>query len=100
MAKREIKWSANAKIELFDILNFYFERNRNSNYSIKVNDRIQVIISYLQNFPNLGMKTTKEHIRVVIESDYSIFYEHTSTEIIIHSIWANKRNPEQLQYNK
>jgi len=100
MAKREIEWSGSAKIELFDILNFYYERNGNPNYSIRVNNRIQMIISYLQNFPNLGMKTTKENIRVVIESDYSIFYEPTSDKVIIHSIWANKRNPKQSQFNK
>ena len=36
MAKRRLEWSKNAKIELFEILYFYYRRNGNRNYSIKM----------------------------------------------------------------
>jgi len=41
MAKRRVEWSSNAKIELFQILDFYYKRNGNRNYSIKVKRNVQ-----------------------------------------------------------
>ncbi len=50
MAGRSIEWSSNAKIELFTILDFYYKRNGNKNYSIKVNLNIQSTVKLLKNF--------------------------------------------------
>ena len=36
MAKKEIIWSDLAKIEFSNVLEFYFYRNENSNYSLKI----------------------------------------------------------------
>jgi hypothetical protein len=40
MAKFKIEWSIEAKADLFDILNFYLERNQSANYSKKLNIKI------------------------------------------------------------
>ncbi len=100
MAKRSIEWSSNAKIELFKILDFYYKRNGNKNYSIKVNRNIQVTVKQLQKFPRLGIKTSEDNIRVIFEGDFSIFYEPSQKQITIHSIWDNQRDPEQSKYKK
>ncbi len=100
MVKRSIKWSGNAKVELFNILDFYYKRNGNKIYSIKINRNIQAAVTQLVKFPNLGIKTSKENIRVIFERGFSIFYEASNTHIIIHSIWDNQRDPGQSRFKK
>jgi len=100
MAKRSIEWSKNAKKELFEILDFYYKRNGNKNYSKRLNRNIQITVKQLRKFPRLGMKTSDKNIRVIFEGDFSIFYEPLSEQIIIHSIWDNQRNPEDSEFKK
>ena len=56
MVKRKVAWTPEAKIEFFEILNFYYHRNGNANYSRKLNDKIKHAISRLINAPYLGKK--------------------------------------------
>ena len=100
MAKRGIEWSSNAKIELFEILDFYYKRNGNKRYSIKVNRNIQTTVKQLKKFPELGIKTSEENIRVIFEGDFSIFYEPSINLITIHSVWDNQRDPEKSKFKK
>ena len=100
MAKRSIEWSSHAKIELFQILHFYYKRNGNKNYSIKVNRIIQATVKQLKKYPRLGIMTSEENIRVIFEGDFSIFYEPSQKQITIHSIWDNHRDPEQSRFKK
>lgn len=100
MVKRRIEWSNNAKIELFEILDFYTKRNGNKNYSIKINQSIQTTLLQLRKFPKLGLQTSEENIRVIFEGDFSVFYEPLQDQIIIHSIWDNQRDPEQSRFKK
>ncbi|MBN2778210.1 MAG: hypothetical protein JXR36_11235 [Bacteroidales bacterium] len=41
MAKYKIEWSTDAKSDLFDILDFYIQRNKSATYSKKLNVEIQ-----------------------------------------------------------
>ncbi len=100
MAKRSVEWSSNAKIELFEILDFYYKRNENKNYSIKVNRNIQAIVKLLKKFPKPGIKTSEKNIRVIFEGDFSVFYEPSQKQITIHSILDNQRDPEQSKFKK
>lgn len=100
MVRRKVEWSVGAKNDLFKILDFYFERNGNKNYSIKINKRIQTIITFLKSFPKLGLKCTEDNIRVIIEGDFSIFYEALKNKIIIHCIWDNLQNPQENQFQR
>lgn len=100
MAKRSIEWSSSAKIELFEVLDFYYKRNGNRNYSIRINQEIQATVNQLKKHPALGMKTNEENTRVIFEGHFSIFYEPSLKKITIHSIWDNQRDPEQSKYKK
>lgn len=73
MAKRKIIWSYQAKIDLFEILDFYYKRNGNKIYSHKLNFKLQKSLKLIQKFPNLGFKTDELNIRAFIESYYTIF---------------------------
>jgi plasmid stabilization system protein ParE len=94
MAQRKIIWSRRATIKLYRILEFYVLRNKSKAYSSKLYTKINKEIKLLLKNPDLGIKTTEETTRGLIIESYIIYYEVTSIEIIIHSIWDSRQNPE------
>jgi plasmid stabilization system protein ParE len=94
MAQRKIIWSRRATIKLYSILEFYILRNKSKTYSTKLYTKINKEIRLLHNNPDLGIKTTDETIRGLIVESYIIYYQVTENEIIIHSIWDSRQNPE------
>jgi len=63
MAKCKIIWSNKAKIKLFQILEFYIERNKNKHYSNKLYKRIHRELNILVKQPDIGLKTEIESVR-------------------------------------
>ena len=96
MVKRKIIWSPGAKIDLFKILDFYFQRNGTKAYSIKLNSNLQKSIRLLENHPEIGVKTDIENVRVLIHGDYEIFYEIKVKTIEIITIWDCRQDTEKL----
>ena len=96
MAKRKIVWSYKAKSKLYEILEFYIERNKSKAYSIKLYKRILKDLKLILKMPNAGMKTDIESVRGLIVENLIIFYEHKANEIIIHTIWDCRLNPDDL----
>lgn len=75
MAKFEIEWSLEAKEDLIDILEFYFERNQSNSYSFKLHNEIQESIELLRMYPLLGLRTDYDNVRYLIKRNYQILYE-------------------------
>ncbi|HEC41405.1 hypothetical protein LCGC14_2684860 [marine sediment metagenome] len=97
MAKRKIIWSHNkARIKLTEILDYYYERNKSKTYSIRLQKEIQKSIRLLVKQPSIGIKTDDQSIRALIIGDYIIFYESAKDQIIIHSLWDCRQNPEDI----
>lgn len=94
MVKRRIIWSRRAKIDLFEISVFYFERNGTKTYSKKLNLAIRKSIQLLALFPEMGTLADVKDTRVLYEGDYSILYEILSDAIKIMVIWDGRQNPE------
>jgi len=87
MAKQGIIWSPQAKLDLFEILDFYYKRNGSKTYSIKLNLIFRKAIRMIEKYPKLGVQTDIPNIRVLIENNYAIFYEIKAEVIEISSIW-------------
>lgn len=100
MAKRKVVWSSEAKIEFFEILDYYYQRNGNANYSKKLNQTIRQTTIRLKKTPYIGKKTNIENIRLLIEGNFLLFYSIHDTEIRILSIVDSRRNPEVIRYKK
>lgn len=96
MAKRKIIWSHRSKIKLYEILEFYAERNKSKTYSQKLYRRFSKEIQLLIKQPDLGIKTDLDNLRGLIVGDYLIFYEITIETIIIHTLWDCRQNPDDL----
>ena len=94
MAKRKIVWSVEAKNDLFEILNFYNERNGSPAYSIKLNNRINKSLQLISKYPDIGTESDYPSVRVVITRDYQIVYEIFDQLILVIMLWDCRRNPE------
>lgn len=96
MVKRKLIWSNRAKISLYKILKFYADRNNSKTYSEKLFNIFNSEVKLLINYPNLGVKTKLKNVRGLISGNYIIYYEIGKKEIIIHTIWDSRQNPENL----
>lgn len=97
MAKRKIVWSHRSKIKLFEILQYYSERNKSEYYSRKLYKKITKSTLVLAEKPNLGHKTDFDSIRCLIVGRFTIFYKVMPSSIIIHLVWDNRQDPENLK---
>ena len=98
MGKRKINWTHRAKIKLFHILKFYAERNKSRVYSLKLNKEIKKQLYYIQKQPEIGKKSEIESIRGLAFENFILFYEITLTQIVVHTIWDCRQNPNDLNF--
>ena len=92
MAKKEIIWSARAESELKTILEFYIDRNGNSNYSLKLLNEIEDILDTLSRSEFIGRLTSNKKTRVLVMKVYLIFYDLNDNRIEILSFWDNRQD--------
>jgi len=97
MAKKEIKWSLKAIHDKIDILEYWIDRNKSKNYSIKLNKLFDKSINTLSNYPEQGKKTDYKNIRIKIVRHYLIFYQIRDEFIEIVRIWDARRNPKKIK---
>jgi len=96
MGNPKIIWSHRAQIKLFEILDYYTQRNKSKAYSIKLYKRFAKELSVLHQQPELGIKTEIESVRGLIVDEYILFYEITAKQIMVHSVWDCRQNPKDL----
>ncbi len=94
MVKYKIEWSIEARLDLIDILDFYYKRNGNTTYSRKLNSKINKSISLVSRNPLAGKHTELDSVRALITGDYQIIYEIIEKTILVVMVWDCRRNPE------
>lgn len=92
MARKEIIWSRRAKNELRITLEYFNERNGNSNYSLKILNEIDDLTKTLSKSEFIGRLTSNKKTRVIPMKVYLIFYEVSNGKIEILSFWDNRQN--------
>lgn len=97
MAKREVIWSQKAKINLFNILDFYKNRNKSTSYSQKLYKEFNHQLSLVDKLPEMGIKTEFERIRGLVIEHFILYYEVTKEYIIVHTLWDSRQNPDKLK---
>lgn len=96
MVARKLIWTHKARIRLYQILEFYSERNKSKTYSAKLYKKINKKIKLVLKQPYIGIKSEIENVRGIIVDDFFIFYEITDKQIIVHTIWSTWQNPDDL----
>ena len=92
----KIIWTTQAKNELFDILDYWKNRNQSILYSQKLFQLIQNQINLIILFPEIGRKTNFENVRIKNIKDYLLFYEIKS-KLYILTIKSSKQNPNKFR---
>ena len=95
MVEKQIVWSEHAKIQLANVLEFYFIRNENSIYSLKILDEVEDLLITLSKSEMIGRLTSNKFTRVISMKVYLVFYEITEKEITIVSFWDNRQDIEK-----
>ena len=96
MVKRKIVWSNRAKIKLFEILEYYTERNKSTTYSKKLYKKFSKELLALKKHPEIGIKTDFESVRGLIVEEYILYYEIYPEIIVVHTVWDCRQNPDSL----
>lgn len=92
MAQKKIIWSTHARIELENVLNFFYLRNGNINYSLKLLGQVEGLLKTLSKSNLIGRLTSNKTTRVIVMNDYLIFYEINDNQIYIISFWDNRQD--------
>jgi plasmid stabilization system protein ParE len=92
----KLRYTLRAAAELDEVLTYIEERSPQG--ALRVQTRIQVIINLLLRHPHAGQLTSKGHLRRMVASPYpySIFYQATEDEIVIHGVRHSARRPSSM----
>ncbi len=93
---KQIIWSAKARQELFDILEYWNKHNYSNTYSLNLYQKIQINIKYISENHYIGKPTNIHNVRVIVISNYLLFYQITEKFIEILSIFDSRRDPKEL----
>ena len=92
MAQKEIIWSDFAKLQFSNVLEFYFLRNGNANYSLKLVDEVEDLLDTLSKSEFIGRLTSNKVTRVIVIDVYLIYYEINNQDIEVISFWDNRQD--------
>ena len=93
---RKVIWSLPAQEDRRAIFAYWNDHNKSKEYSRKLNKLFREAIQLLKSHPYIGRKTIIPNVHVKIVRQYLIIYEVTDSDIIIHTIWDGRRNPDDL----
>jgi toxin YoeB len=97
MDKRTLIWSDPAKADLAAILDFYYRRNGNSEYSNKLIRDFHERLSDVIDGPYSGQRWKKSRFRFLIVYPFQLFYYVTKTEVVVVAVWDARRDPKTLK---
>ena len=96
MAKKEVIWSLRAQQDRLEILEYWINRNKSTQYSEKLYKLFKEAIKIISVHPDIGKPTDIKGIRLKIIRDYLMIYEIHDQRIDILIIWDSRRNPKKL----
>ena len=96
MASMKVFWTRTAISQRNLVFQYWNERNRSNEYSIKLHMAIKERTHLLKNYPLIGKKTDYKDIRMVPLRHYSILYKIEESRILIMAFWDNRQNPRKL----
>jgi hypothetical protein len=77
-------------------MEFYAQRNKSKTYSLKLYKRLNKEVLILKKQPEIGIKTDIASVRGLIIENFILFYESNYEQIIIHTLWDSRQNPDNL----
>lgn len=95
MAKK-VTWTDTAKISRENILEYWINRNKSYNYSIKLNKFFNNSAIQIGENPFSGIEIMNNIYRGKLIKKYYLIYKILENHIEIHLIWDTRQNPKKL----
>lgn len=96
MAK-QIIWAPEAVADRIQILDYWYKRLGDKEYSTKLDTLFKESANLLIHFPFLGRQLTNREERVFVKDHYQIYYLDEKEVVKILHIWDSRRNPEEFE---
>ncbi|MBP7478742.1 MAG: type II toxin-antitoxin system RelE/ParE family toxin [Chitinophagales bacterium] len=96
MAERKIVWTKTAAIQMQSILEYWYNRNKSSNYSEKIVKITEKHLTFISKHPESFRKTEFKKTRVSVMGYFSIFYQFDEKRIIVTAFWDNRQDSKKL----
>lgn len=90
-------WTATAIRQRNYIFDYWNNRNKNKNYSRKLNLYIRERIKLIKLHPEMGKELRYKDMRSISLGHYSIVYKIATEGILITAFWDNRQDPEKLR---
>ncbi len=92
-----VYWSPSSKDEYAELLK-YIESEYGLESALNFMDKTDEVVNSIATFPNSGIATKKEKIRMyVITRQTSLLYEVNEERIELLHFWDNRQDPEKLE---
>lgn len=99
MGKKKITWTRKSEIQMFAIMDYYANRNKNNNYSLTLLKSINSKLSNLDFTVTLPKKASVNGIFYFTHNHISVFFTIDDNNIFVVLIWDERRNPKDLIEN-
>ena len=93
----KIIWSLKAQEDRKQILNYWINRNKSTNYSIKLDQKFRDALNLIKDHPQIGKSTNLKNVRIKIVTDYLMVYEIKENTILLLAIWDSRQDPRKLK---
>ena len=101
MAGKRLNWSARAKRDLHEILQFYRLRNGNNEYGRKLLQEFRLAKKRIEREERIGQQFEDSNLRfVVVVSTYQMFYRIGWKQNTVVTIWDGRRDPKTLDLTR
>ena len=97
MAKRKVTWVRNAEIQMLDVMDYYYFRNKSMTYSLKLRKDIQFKLHNLNFTVTLPKKTSIENLFYFTHNHICVMFCFEDNDIVVQIIWDERRNPNGLK---
>jgi plasmid stabilization system protein ParE len=94
-----VVWSDRALQERFEILDYYRRRNGSGGYSHELARYFRTSLRLASDQELLGKSTDFDAVRCLTVLDYALFYTTRGPDLVVLSVWDNRRNPDDRPYS-
>jgi plasmid stabilization system protein ParE len=98
MAQKKVVWTASAIQDQIDIFRYWSEHNQSDHFSKKLEQLFTQAASLIAAFPNIGVPTDIQGVRVKIVRAFKLFYVTTDESVIIIRVWDGRQDPERIVF--
>jgi plasmid stabilization system protein ParE len=94
MAK-EVRWSKSALADRRHIYEYWRYRNKSDIFSDKLDLLFKEVSTLIAAFPELGVQTDVNKLRMKVVRNFRLFYFDHSDHILIVRVWDTRQDPQK-----